>query len=152
MVLIRIEPGADPQLLNIPTRTVERQLNNMIHEEELPVEGTMSLSTLKTDGLPPNDVMTQLTGDDGYYGVVYICGMWYKSLSREQINAVLDWMEDGTLPDLDAVLTEEALGEEESDDESGYSEADDCWSDNDNDGYSGLALALEAEYRWREKA
>ena len=149
MTVIRIEPGADPQLLSIPTRSVERQLSNMIHEEELPVEGTMSLSTLKTDGLAPNEVMVQLTGDDGYYGVVFICGMWYKSLSREQINAVLDWMEDGTLPDLDAALAEEAFGEDEPyDDKPDYNETS-SWSDYENDGYSGLSLAREAEYRWR---
>ena len=149
MTVIRIEKGADPQLLSIPTRTVERQLSNMIHEEELPVEGTMSLSTLKTDGLAPNEVMVQLTGDDGYYGVVFICGMWYKSLSREQINAVLDWMEDGTLPDLDAALAEEAFGEDEPyDDEPDYNETS-SWSDDENDGYTGLSLGREAEYGWR---
>lgn len=149
MTVIRIEPGADPQLLSIPTRSVERQLSNMIHEEELPVEGTMSLSTLKTDGLTPNEVMVQLTGDDGYYGVVFICGMWYKSLSREQINAVLDWMEDGTLPDLDAALVKEAFGEDEPYDDEPDNNETSSWSDDENDGYTGLSLAREAEYRWR---
>ena len=149
MTVIRIEPGADPQLLSIPTRSVERQLSNMIHEEELPVEGTMSLSTLKTDGLTPNEVMVQLTGDDGYYGVVFICGMWYKSLSREQINAVLDWMEDGTLPDLDTALAEEAFSEDESYDDEPDNNETSSWSDDENDGYTGLSLAREAEYRWR---
>ena len=149
MTVIRIEPGADPQLLSIPTRSVERQLSNMIHEEELPVEGTMSLSTLKTDGLAPNEVMVQLTGDDGYYGVVFICGMWYKSLSREQINAVLDWMEDGTLPDLDTALAEEAFSEDESYDDEPDNNETSSWSDDENDGYTGLSLAREAEYRWR---
>jgi hypothetical protein len=48
----------------------------MVHEEVLPIEGTMSLSALRTDGLEPNDLMAELTDDDGYYGTVYICAVW----------------------------------------------------------------------------
>ena len=99
MIAIKVEPGAEPLVLNIPVKAIERQLCNLIHEEELPIEGTMSLSALKTEGLNPNEVMAKRTGDDGYYGAVFICAVWYKSLTKEQINAVLDWLEDGTLPD-----------------------------------------------------
>ena len=68
MLTIRIEPDLEPRVVDLPVRAIERTLREIIHEEELPVEGTMSLSALLTDGLEPNKVMAQLTGDDGYFG------------------------------------------------------------------------------------
>ena len=98
MKVIQIEPGNDPVVVDLSPRTIEKRLHGLIHEEVLPIEGTMSLSALRTDGLDSNDLMARLTGDDGYFGTVYICAEWYESLTREQIYALLDWLEDGELP------------------------------------------------------
>lgn len=98
MKVIRIEPSKEPRLMDALPRTIERHLDGLIHEEELPIEGTMSLSALRTDGLEPNQLMIDRTGDDGYYGTVYICAVWYEGLDQEQINALLDWLEDGVPP------------------------------------------------------
>ena len=89
----RIEPGKEPRVVDVLARTIEKALDNMVHEEVLPIEGTMSLSALRTDGLESNDLMAERTGDDGYYGTVYICAVWYEDLSQEQINDLLDWLE-----------------------------------------------------------
>ena len=99
MKAIRIEPGKEPRVVDITARTIEKALDDMVHEEVLPIEGTMSLSALDTDQLEPNDLMAERTGDDGYYGTVYICAVWYEELSREQIYELLDWLEDDILPE-----------------------------------------------------
>ena len=93
MKAIRIEPGKEPRVVDVLARTVEKALDDMVHEEVLPIEGTMSLSALRTDGLESNDLMADRTGDDGYYGTVCICAVWYEDLSQEQINDLLDWLE-----------------------------------------------------------
>ena len=93
MKVVQIKPGRDPTVVDLSVRTIEKRLQGLIHEEALPIEGTMSLSALRTDGLLPNTLMSQLTGDDGYYGTVYICAEWYESLNRDQIYEVLDWLE-----------------------------------------------------------
>ena len=85
--------------MDLSAHTMEKRLHNLIHEEVLPIEGTMSLSALDTDQLEPNTRMAELTGDDGYFGTVYICAAWYEELSREQICEVLDWLEEGILPE-----------------------------------------------------
>ena len=100
MKVIEIRPNKEPRVVDLAPRTIERQLNEMIHEEALPIDGTMSLSALRTDGLALNTLMVQLTGDDGYFGTVYICGVWYADLSQDQINAVLDWLEGEDPPDI----------------------------------------------------
>ena len=83
MKAIRIEPGKEPRVVDILARTIEKALDDMVHEEVLPIEGTMSLSALDTDQQEPNTLMAERTGDDGYYGTVYICAVWYEELSRE---------------------------------------------------------------------
>lgn len=93
MKVVQIEPGKDPSVVDLSVRTIEKKLHDLIHEEVLPIEGTMSLSALRTDGLDPNTLMAELTGDDGYYGTVYICAEWYEELTRDQIYEVLDWLE-----------------------------------------------------------
>ena len=101
MKVVQIEPGIDPIVVDLSARTIEKRLHGLIHEEVLPVDGTMSLSALRTDGLAPNTLMIQLTEDDGYFGTVYICAEWYEGLTREQIYEVLDWLEEGTPPEKD---------------------------------------------------
>ena len=92
MKVVQIEPGKEPTVVDLSPRTIEKYLDGLIHEEVLPIEGTMSLSALRTDGLDPNNLMAQLTGDDGYFGTVYICAEWYEGLTRDQIYEVLDWL------------------------------------------------------------
>ena len=99
MKVIRIEPGCDPVTVDVTIRQIELDLNNLIYEEVLPVEGTMSLSALRTDGLESNDLMAGLTGDDGYCGTVYICAQWYEELTRDQIYALFDWFEREEITD-----------------------------------------------------
>jgi len=99
MKVVQIQPGKEPVVVDLSARTIEKRLHNLIHEEVLPIEGTMSLSALDTDQLEPNTLMAELTGDDGYFGTVYICAVWYEELSREQICEVLDWLEEGILPE-----------------------------------------------------
>ena len=65
MKAIRIEPGKEPRVVDVLARTIEKALDDMVHEEVLPIEGTMSLSALRTDGLESNDLMAERTGDDG---------------------------------------------------------------------------------------
>ena len=102
MKVVQIVPNQEPVVVDLSARTIENRLHGLIHEEVLPIEGTMSLSALRTDGLNPNPLMARLTGDDGYYGTVYICAEWYESLTRDQIYEVLDWLEDdGTPPEKD---------------------------------------------------
>ena len=93
MKAIRIEPSKEPRVVDIPARTIEKALDDMVHEEVLPVAGTMSLSALRDDGLEDNNLMCERTGDPWYKGTVYICAVWYEGLSQEQINDVLDWLE-----------------------------------------------------------
>lgn len=96
MRVIEVRTDHNPRVINISARTIENRMNNQVHEEVLPIEGTMSLSALKTDGLNPNSLLANLTGDDGYYGTVYFCGVWYSDLTQEQINDLLDWLEGET--------------------------------------------------------
>ena len=120
MKAIRIEPGKEPRVVDITARTIEKALDDMVHEEVLPIEGTMSLSALRTDGLEPNDLMAELTGDDGYYGTVYICAVWYEDLSQDQINDVLDWLEGEPIEKdytVDAWLFEDPSQDEGDEDE-----------------------------------
>ena len=130
MLTIRIEPDLEPRVVDLPVRAIERTLREIIHEEELPVEGTMSLSALLTDGMEPNEVMAQLTGDDGYFGPVFICGVWYKSLTRDQINAIFDWLEEGTLPEETAYCVD-AWANEDADDYDNWDTDD--WDDDEDD-------------------
>ena len=130
MMTIRIEPDMEPRVVDLPVRTIERVLREIIHEEELPVEGTMSLSALQTDGLEPNEVMARLTGDDSYFGPVFICGAWYKSLTRDQINAFFDWLEEGVIPEETAYYVDAWVNEDVDD----YDEwEDNDWDDDDED-------------------
>jgi hypothetical protein len=120
MKAIRIEPGKEPRVVDILARTIEKALDDMVHEEVLPIEGTMSLSALRTDGLEPNDLMAELTDDDGYYGTVYICAVWYEDLSQDQINDVLDWLEGEPIEKdytVDAWLFEDPSQDEGDEDE-----------------------------------
>lgn len=120
MKAIRIEPGKEPRVVDILARTIEKALDDMVHEEVLPIEGTMSLSALRTDGLEPNDLMAGLTDDDGYYGTVYICAVWYEDLSQDQINDVLDWLEGEPIEKdytVDAWLFEDPSQDEGDEDE-----------------------------------
>lgn len=103
MKVVQIEPGRDPTVVDLSARTIEKRLQGLIHEEVLPIEGTMSLSALNTDQLAPNTLMIQLTGDDGYFGTVYICAEWYEGLTRDQIYEVLDWLEGELLDSGEAV-------------------------------------------------
>ena len=59
MKAIRIEPGKEPRVVDVLARTIEKALDDMVHEEVLPIEGTMSLSALRTDGLESNDLMAE---------------------------------------------------------------------------------------------
>lgn len=93
MKVIRIEAGHEPRVLDIPARTIEKALDDLVHEEVLPIAGTMSLSALRDDGLPNNTLMCERTGDPWYRGTVYICAVWYEGLSQDQINDLLDWLE-----------------------------------------------------------
>ena len=115
MKVVQIEPGSEPVVVDLSARTIEKRLDCLIHEEVLPIEGTMSLSALDTDQQEPNTLMAELTGDDGYFGTVYICAVWYEELSREQICEVLDWLEEGILPEENDRTT------------NGYSWEDDEW-------------------------
>ena len=115
MKVVQITPGMEPVVVDLSAHTMEKRLHNLIHEEVLPIEGTMSLSALDTDQLEPNTLMAELTGDDGYFGTVYICAVWYEELSREQICEVLDWLEEGILPEENDRTT------------NGYSWEDDEW-------------------------
>jgi hypothetical protein len=120
MKAIRIEPGKEPRVVDVLARTIEKALDDMVHEEVLPIEGTMSLSALRTDGLEPNDLMAELTDDDGYYGTVYICAVWYEDLSQDQINDVLDWLEGEPIEKdytVDAWLFEDPSQDEGDEDE-----------------------------------
>lgn len=120
MKAIRIEPGKKPRVVDVSARTIEKALDDMVHEEVLPIEGTMSLSALRTDGLEPNDLMAERTGDDGYYGMVYICAVWYEDLSQDQINDVLDWLEGEPIEKdytVDAWLFEDPSQDEGDEDE-----------------------------------
>jgi hypothetical protein len=120
MKAIRIEPGKEPRVVDVLARTIEKALDDMVHEEVLPIEGTMSLSALRTDGLEPNDLMAGLTDDDGYYGTVYICAVWYEDLSQDQINDVLDWLEGEPIEKdytVDAWLFEDPSQDEGDEDE-----------------------------------
>ena len=108
MKVVQITPGMEPVVVDLSAHTMEKRLHNLIHEEVLPIEGTMSLSALDTDQQEPNTLMAERTGDDGYYGTVYICAVWYEGLSREQICEVLDWLEEGILPEgVEDILTRE---------------------------------------------
>ena len=49
MKVIRIEPGHEPRVVDIPARKIEKALDDLVHEEVLPVAGTMSLSALRDD-------------------------------------------------------------------------------------------------------
>ena len=113
MKVVQVEPGKEPIVVDISVRTIEKRLHGLIHEEVLPVEGTMSLSALDTDQLEPNVLMAERTGDDGYYGTVYICAVWYEELSREQIYELLDWLEDGILPEGEEVPEREEVSEDQ---------------------------------------
>ena len=120
MKAIRIEPGKEPRVVDVLARTIEKALDDMVHEEVLPIEGTMSLSALRTDGLESNDLMAERTGDDGYYGTVYICAVWYEDLSQEQINDLLDWLEGEPIEKdytVDAWLFEDPSQDEGDEDE-----------------------------------
>ncbi len=120
MKAIRIKPGKEPRVVDVSARTIEKALDDMVHEEVLPIEGAMSLSALRTDGLEPNDLMAELTGDDGYYGTVYICAVWYEELSQDQINNVLDWLEGEPIEKdytVDAWLYDEPPQDEGDEDE-----------------------------------
>ena len=120
MKAIRIEPGKEPRVVDVLARTIEKALDDMVHEEVLPIEGTMSLSALRTDGLESNDLMAERTGDDGYYGTVYICAVWYEDLSQDQINDVLDWLEGEPIEKdytVDAWLFEDPSQDEGDEDE-----------------------------------
>ena len=120
MKAIRIEPGKEPRVVDVLARTIEKALDDMVHEEVLPIEGTMSLSALRTDGLEPNDLIAERTGDDGYYGMVYICAVWYEDLSQDQINDVLDWLEGEPIEKdytVDAWLFEDPSQDEGDEDE-----------------------------------
>ena len=120
MKAIRIEPGKEPRVVDVLARTIEKALDDMVHEEVLPIEGTMSLSALRTDGLESNDLMAERTGDDGYYGTVYICAVWYEDLSQEQINDLLDWLEGEHIEKdytVDAWLFEDPSQDEGDEDE-----------------------------------
>jgi hypothetical protein len=120
MKAIRIEPGKEPRVVDVLARTIEKALDDMVHEEVLPIEGTMSLSALRTDGLESNDLMADRTGDDGYYGTVYICAVWYEDLSQDQINDVLDWLEGEPIEKdytVDAWLFEDPSQDEGDEDE-----------------------------------
>ena len=120
MKAIRIEPGKEPRVVDVLARTIEKALDDMVHEEVLPLEGTMSLSALRTDGLESNDLMAELTDDDGYYGTVYICAVWYEDLSQDQINDVLDWLEGEPIEKdytVDAWLFEDPSQDEGDEDE-----------------------------------
>ena len=115
MLTIRIEPDLEPRVVDLPVRTIERVLREIIHEEELPVEGTMSLSALRDDGLADNVLMCERTGDPWYKGTVYICANWYEGLSQDQINDVLDWLEGESIEKdytVDEWLFEEPSGSE----------------------------------------
>ena len=117
MKVVQIEPGSEPVVVDLSARTIEKRLDCLIHEEVLPIDGTMSLSALRTDGLEPNDLMAERTGDDGYCGTVYICAVWYEDLSQEQINELLDWLEGEPIEKdytVDAWLFEE-LSQDEGD-------------------------------------
>ena len=108
MKVVQIEPGSEPVVVDLSARTIEKRLDCLIHEEVLPIEGTMSLSALDTDQQEPNTLMDERTGDDGYYGTVYICAVWYEELSREQICEILDWLEEGILREgAEGILTKE---------------------------------------------
>jgi len=113
MKVVQIEPGRNPVVVDISVRTIEKRLHGLIHEEVLPIEGTMSLSALDTDQLEPNDLMAERTGDDGYYGTVYICAVWYEELSRDQIYELLDWLEDDILPEREEVPEGEEVAEDQ---------------------------------------
>ena len=115
MKVIRIEPGREPRVVDIPARRIEKALDDLVHEEVLPIAGTMSLSTLRDDGLADNVLMCERTGDPWYKGTVYICASWYEGLSQNQINDVLDWLEGEPIEKdytVDEWLFEEPSGSE----------------------------------------
>jgi len=42
MKVIRIEPGREPRVVDIPARRIEKALDDLVHEEVLPIAGTMN--------------------------------------------------------------------------------------------------------------
>lgn len=120
MKTVRIEPGSQPRVVDINPRAIEKPMDDMVHEEVLPIAGTMSLSALCEDGLEGNPLMCAVTGDPWYKGTVYICGIWYEDLSQEQINDLLDWLEDAPAEkdyEVDRWLFEEPAQDEGDEDE-----------------------------------
>ena len=54
MKVIRIEPGREPRVVDIPARRIEKALDDLVHEEVLPIAGTMSLSALRAGRQRPD--------------------------------------------------------------------------------------------------
>lgn len=93
MRCIRIDPDGAISVETVSYQELQAELGEALSDWELPAfPAIIAVSALDDSVLAPNETATRIMGEL-YCGPVYLMRRYFRSLSQDQINSLLDYLE-----------------------------------------------------------